>query len=488
MLYHMLSQTVQRLPDQPFMEWGDESLSYQQFQNAVDRFAAALAADGIGPGDKVIVLLPNGPEFAVSVFAIVKLGAIVVPLNTAFQDSELEYYLQDSQARIMITNPAIEASHGELIAGSSGCRLLTEVPVDTRDVPPAERSPVSGPVIYQYSSGSTGTPKRVTRSQENLVTEADNFLATVDTSEADRILTVVPMFHAHGFGNCLLAATRSGATLVVLPAFKRKTALKTLTEKHITIFPGVPFMFSILADSPSIQGQPLPELRLAFSAGAPLARETYENFRDKFNVPIRQLYGSTETGSVAINTGSTEGERWSSIGHPMKNVSVTIIDDAGHELPPGESGELKICTPALTSGYANLDEVNAETFRDGCFWSGDVGHLDAEGNIYITGRTKLFINAGGNKVDPGQVEEVIGRHVAVEEVVVVGIKGQYGQEVIKAAIVKKDDQELSPEDIKNWCDGKLAEFKVPRIIEFRAEIPRSPLGKILRKYLQEDAS
>lgn len=486
MLYQMLADTAQRIPSQTFMEWGENSLCFQDFRNAVDQFSATLAKSGIRPGDAVILLLPNGPEFAIGIFAIAKLGGIAVPLNTAFQDKELQFYFNDSQARALVTSADILHSYGNLISENSDCKVITQVPISVGPTEPEQHQPWNSSVLYQYSSGSTGTPKRVIRTQEQLVHEANNFTATVKASASDRILTVVPLFHAHGFGNCLLASVCSGATMVILSSFKRKSALNTLADKEITLFPGVPFMFSILADSPSIQGMSLPKLRLAFSAGAPLARETFENFKAKFSIPIRQLYGSTETGSVTINTGSTDGDCWASIGTPMQNVTVRIVGENDKPVATGERGELVICSPALTKGYANLDEINQQTFRDGCFWSGDVGYKDENGNIYITGRTKLFINAGGNKVDPGQVEEVISRHPAVDEVVVVGIKGQYGQEIIKAAIVKKAEQECTAELIKEWCNGKLADFKIPRIIEFRAEIPRSPLGKILRKYLQDD--
>ncbi len=490
MLYAMLAATVARDPAHIFMEMGEDTLDYGGFLAAVDAFAETLAGLDIGSGDPAIVLLPNGPEFAIACFAIARNGGIIVPLNTAFQAKELEYYLTDSGAGVMITTPAMAEQHGEQIrAVSPKCTLVTDVPVHVdpkADCP--QREPYSGTGLYQYSSGSTGTPKRVVRTQQQLLCEADNYHITANTGPDDRILAVVPMFHAHGFGNCLIAAARSGATLVVLPAFKRKAALTTLAEKEITIFPGVPFMFSILADSPSIAGMPLPKLRLAFSAGAPLGKETFDNFLNKFGVPVRQLYGSTETGSITINLDSTDGERWASIGKPMANVTVNLIDDNGNPAAPGEEGEVVVESGAMTAGYANLEETNRETFRDGQFWSGDLGRLDEDGNIYITGRKRLFINAGGNKVDPGQVEEVINSHAAVHECVVVGVKGQYGQEIVKAAVVLNEGAECTKEAIKDWCEGKLAEFKIPRIIEFRAEIPRSPLGKILRKYLQEEVA
>jgi long-chain acyl-CoA synthetase len=294
------------------------------------------------------------------------------------------------------------------------------------------------------------------------------------------------MFHAHGFGNCLLAAVRVGATIVALESFNRQDVLDALLHKGISVFPGVPFMFSILADSPSISGAELPALRLAFSAGAPLAQKTFDSFMQKFGVPVRQLYGSTETGSVAINLGSTEGDLWGSVGQPMRNVEVKIVDEQGQPAGVDQTGEIVILSPAMTRGYANLEDVNRDTFRDGHFWSGDLGRIDADGNLFISGRKKLFINVGGNKVDPAELEALIATHPSVTESVVLGIGGGHSQEIIKAVVVCKQD--CSAEEIREWCRGKVADFKVPRIVEFRDEIPRSPLGKILRKYLQDESS
>ncbi len=487
MLYEMLNETVSRHVNAVAVEAGELSLSYAELLQRVDQMAATLAEKGIKAGDKVLLLLPNSADYPAVVFGVARLGAVVVPVNHAYQAKELGFYLGDSRASVVITTDALRTLHADLIEEvCPGCVVLTpaEAYAMATVSNTADRQAVQGEGLYQYSSGSTGTPKRVPRTQENLIHEAENFVATTGVSCADRILTVVPLFHAHGFGNCMLAAARTGATLVILPTFNPQRVMTTLREKNITVYPAVPFMFAIMADSASIDACALPQLRLAFSAGAPLSEETYQAFRTKFGVPIRQLYGSTETGSVAINLRDTDNGHWASVGAPMQNVQVEIFDEQGKPVPAGVSGEIVIRSPAMTTGYANLEEVNRETFREGDFWTGDLGHYDADGYLFITGRTRLFINAGGNKVDPAEIEDLLMQHPAVKESVVVGIKGQYGHEVIKAVIVPK--AECTADEIRDWCSSRLVEYKVPRIVEFREEIPRSPLGKILRKYLQTE--
>jgi long-chain acyl-CoA synthetase len=257
------------------------------------------------------------------------------------------------------------------------------------------------------------------------------------------------------------------------------TVLKT---KGITIFPGLPFIFSILADSNSITKVELTDLKLAFTAGAPLSQKIFEGFKNKFGVPLRQLYGSTETGSISINLGKTDDGLWESVGKPMHGVTVMIMSEEGQLLPPCNIGEVVVHSAAMTHGYAGSVEVNREAFRDGYFWSGDLGKLDSDGNLFITGRKKQFINVGANKVDPKEIEELLNTHPSIQESVVLGIPGLYGDEIVKAVLVL--NEKLDAEIVKDWLRGKIADFKIPRVIEFRQEIPRSPLGKILRKHLQ----
>ncbi len=252
------------------------------------------------------------------------------------------------------------------------------------------------------------------------------------------------------------------------------------------MFPAVPFIFHTLAETRRSTRADVAALRLCISAGAPLAPETYELFHARFGTPIRQLYGCSEAGSVTINLDPDPTSSCASVGRPMRGVDLVVVDEDGVSRPPGESGEIEFRSSALTAGYVGADPAADELFHDGWFRTGDLGHLDDTGNLYVTGRTKLFISTSGFKVDPFEVEAVLRAHPDVADVVVVGTKGDRGEEVVKAVVVpdgSATDESRLHDQLIAACGDTLAPFKVPRIVEFRSEIPRSPLGKILRKYL-----
>ncbi len=349
--------------------------------------------------------------------------------------------------------------------------------------------------LYQYSSGSTGRPKRVGRTQHNLYHEVNNFTQTVKITTADNILCLVPMYHAHGLGNCLLASINNGATLVILEqfrqqgtpvevpfVFRRLRVLELIEQEQITILPAVPYIFNTLAQTPADTTADLTSLRLCFSAGNFLSQDIFEGFRTRFGISIKQLYGCTEAGSVAIDLDEV-AKPYGSVGRPIQNVEIKIIGDRKTQLPVGEIGEIVIKSETLTSGYHNMPELNQQAFVDGAFLTGDLGKIDESGRLYITGRKKILIDTGGRKVDPIEIEDVLITHTNIREAVVVGAKGFFAGEIIKAVIVTEEGQVCDAKEISAYCKARLAEFKVPRIIEFREEIPKSPLGKILRKAL-----
>jgi long-chain acyl-CoA synthetase len=261
---------------------------------------------------------------------------------------------------------------------------------------------------------------------------------------------------------------------------KRQRALEVLVRERATIFPGVPFLFRMLADVPG--DADLSALRLCYSAGTSLPPAIFEAFQRRFGLPVRQLYGCTEAGALTINLEPDPTATAGSVGRPMEGVEIEIVDENRHAVPRGTTGEIAIRTPAMTRGYHDMDELNRDVFRDGFFFTGDVGRLDDQGRLWITGRKKLFIEVAGNKVDPIEVEDVLIAHPTVEEAVVVGLPGKTaGEEVVKAVVVATAP--LAERELIDWCQARLARFKVPQLVEFRAEIPKSPLGKVLRKYL-----
>jgi long-chain acyl-CoA synthetase len=488
----MLAATVERFGDRPAVVDGPRRKTWAQLDADVRTRAAALSTRGVGRGDGVALVLGNGHEFVTTFFATQQLGAMAVPLNPQFTDAELGQHLAQCDVAGIVTDA--EAAPAMRVWAKTEPSLWVEdaAEIDGPDdvVPEGGARDAIDPAdaaLFAFSSGSTGTPKGMIRTNANLTAEAEQFHDTVGVTERDVILAVVALFHAHGLGNALLASVRSGATLVLLPRFERDAVLTAIADEHVTTFPGVPFIFQTLAETRRAERADVSSLRLCISAGAPLAPETFDLFQVRFGTPIRQLYGCSEAGSVTIDLDADPTVSRVSAGRPMRGIDVQVVDEEGRARPGGETGEIEFRSPALTAGYVGEHAAANEAFHDGWFRTGDLGHVDETGNLYVTGRTKLYISTSGFKVDPFEVEAALRAHPGVADVVVVGVKGNLGEEVVKAVVVPDPaaaiDRQRLPEELLTVCREGLAPFKMPRIVELRDEIPRSPLGKILRKYL-----
>jgi len=508
MLTQLLDKAVSNYPDKTAIVCDNIRMSYQELCTKVEGLSRGLDSIGLNQGDCVVFLLPNCPEFVIGFYAVAKLDGIVLPLNHLFKTEEIGYYLADSDVKAVIT----DSKRADLClqAISNFNRTIQLIVVDEvhsqakyfHDLIFAKESeskaalPTSDDVLYQYSSGSTGRPKRASRTQENLYHEAKNFAKTTKVNSSDNILCVVPLYHAHGLGNCLLAAICNGATLVILEqskqngisvevpfVFKIPRILDLIKTEKITILPGVPYIFKAMAESPASEETDLSMVKLCFSAGNFLGKDIFEQFLTRFGLPIRQLYGCTEAGSISINLDKNCEGTWNSVGIPPKNVEIKIIDEKGNGLDAGVVGEVIIKSPTLTKAYHNLPQVNQQAFKNGTFFTGDLGKCDVEGRLYITGRKKIFIDTGGRKVDPVEIEDILLSHSKVKEAVVVGVKEHHSGEIVKAVIIPREPEEFLEQELFSYCKEHLAEFKVPKIVEFRDEIPKSPLGKILRRQL-----
>jgi long-chain acyl-CoA synthetase len=495
MLMELLYQSASSRPDDVALVYRDERLTHAELAERVERLAAGLASEGIGAGDAVALLLPNDPTFVASYYAISALGAIVVPVNPAFKQDELDFYFRQCAVRAVISDDRSAGVCERIVAGwdepakviptsaAHGQALTLDMLMAAEPAKLARRSPEE-PLVYMFSSGSTGRPKRVARTHGQLRGEAE-YYDWMGIGPEDKIFCTIPLFHTYGMGCCMIAATRAGATHVMLEdpnpfLLRRQRALELIVAEGVTIYPGVPFNFRLMAEAPA--SADLSSVRLAFSAGTALPRPFFDAFLDKFGVPVRQLYGCTEAGTLTANLDPDPVATFESVGTPVDGVEVLIEDDEGRPVPAGTVGEIAVKSPGLTSGYSDMEELNRQAFRDGFFLSGDLGELDEEGRLTITGRKKLLIEVGGYKVDPIEVEDVVGAHPKVAEAVVVGVETKVqGEELVKAVVVPSD--ELEERDLIGFCQQRLANFKVPQVVEFREEIPKSPLGKILRKYL-----
>jgi long-chain acyl-CoA synthetase len=510
MLEQLLFKTVKEYPEKIAIVYDKQRISYKELYSKVRKLSKGLSSIGISRGDCIALILPNCPEFAIAFYAAAQLGAVVVPINHLFKEEEIRYYISDSNARLIITDKKRTQTCKNIISKLDrkielilidGVEQLTLyfddliLPEKTQELD--NISSLTGDVLYQYSSGSTGKPKRVCRTLNNLYHEVNNFTETVNITPSDKILCIVPLYHAHGLGNCLLAATCNGATLVMLEpvlqngnpvevpfVFRRQRVLELIENEKITILPAVPYIFNTLAEEmPDDLPVDLSTLRLCFSAGNFLSKDIFDKFLLKWKIAVRQLYGSTEAGSISINLDEKPETTYDSVGSPMKNVEIKIISDESEVLPMGKIGEVVIKSQALTSGYSSMPELNQQVFKDGWFFTGDLGKKDEAGRLYITGRKKLLIDTGGYKVDPLEIENILMTHPQVKEAVVVGVKQADGRELIKAVIVTETGEKLVGNEIILFCKERVTDYKIPRIIEFRDEIPKSPLGKILRKDL-----
>ncbi len=496
MLMQSLYAQAEARPQHTAIVHGDERIAWADLLERVERLASGLRQRGIGPGDAVGLVLLDEPWFVCAFHAVTALGAVVVPVNPSFKQAELDFCFRSAAVSAIVSDERAAGVCGRIAASLEG-----DVPVFTTSVAhgqahtldalieegSSERLPARAPgeqLVCQFSSGSTGRPKRVPRTHGQCAAEAAMYGSLGLTAE-DRIFSAIPLFHTWGMGACLFASAVSGATIVILEnpqpfLLKRHRALELIEREQATIFPGVPFNFRLMADAPT--GADLSSVRLCFSAGTALPRSTFEAFGERFGVLVRQLYGTTETGMIAANLDADPVATFESVGRPLEGVEVVIVDDEGAPLAPGEKGEVAIASPAASEGYAGTRRTGKAAFSDGRFLTGDVGHLDADGRLYLDGRRKLLIEVGGLKVDPVEVQDVIGAHPSVSDVIVVGVRGESeGEETVKAVVVPSEDCDEA--ELIALCRERLANFKVPRTVEFRDGIPRSPLGKVLRKDL-----
>jgi len=490
-----LAAHARSAPDRLALVDGMNRLSYADLDDLVDRMAAALAEGGVRPGRAVATLLPNSSEMVVALLATLRCGAIVLPISPLYKQTEIETMLGQERPQAVFASvdgfPAVDSVLADLAAPSvlkvgvseapAGWRSYAELLQSARPRVEARAFEGSAPALWLYSSGSTGGSKRISRTRAQISAEASAFHATTETTTNDVVLCAVPLSHAHGLANGLLAAIYVGATLVVHERFDRRRFLTDIEAERVTIVPGSPFMFKVLAETPMKREPDVSSIRLCLTAGAPLAREVFEACRDRFGLSVRQLYGTTETGAASINLSEDVDATWASVGRPLRGVEIGVFDAQDRPLPPGIEGAIGIRSPAMFDGY-EIDALNATALRRGHFFAGDLGKLDAEGRLYITGRDTLFINLSGNKADPAEVERVLAAHPKVVESVVLGIRQAGGDEIVKAVVVTREPMDAA--ELVEFCRGRIADFKIPRLIEFRDEIPRNALGKVLRKYLQ----
>ncbi len=493
-LVDLFAASVRRVPERSAIVFRDRALTYRELHARADAAAALLRGLGIGAGVRVLLMSPNVPEFAVGYLGILRAGATVVPLNPLLKAEEVRYVLEDSGAHAMV---GLEASLPLLRAARAGlgraCPVLSlDGPAagDAGDVSfpgtaqvgrPFAPAPASGDdvAVCLYTSGTTGRPKGALLTHANLIANVQSFRMVLHVSEEDVFLAALPLFHAYGATVLFLEPLSIGATVVVEPRFVPDAVLRAMVQHRVTLFAGVPSMYAVLAATPRPGGD-FSSLRLCISGGAPLPVAVAEAFEAKYGVPIFEGYGPTECAPVLTVNPPFGVRKLGSVGRPIPQVELRIVDDQGNPLPAGEVGEIVARGPNVMRGYLNRPAETAAALRDGWYHTGDLGRVDADGYYYIVDRKTDLILVGGLNVYPREVELVLTGHPAVAEAAVVGVPDPIRGEAPKAFVILRNGERVSPQDLLQWCRQRLANYKVPRSVAMVEDLPRTVTGKILK--------
>ncbi len=482
-----LTRTAVDLPDAVAIRLDDTAITYRQLDAASQRVAGLLRDRGVQPGDRVAIMLPNVPPFAVLYYGILRAGAVVVPMNPLLKAREVAYYLGDSGARLMFV---WEGFAEEAIAGAehSGTEAIVIEPAGFTTLL-ASSAPVADVVdrdgadtaVILYTSGTTGQPKGAELTHDNL--SRNTQLSVEDliaVTPHDVVFGGLPLFHVFGQTCGLNAAVASGATLTLLPRFDPTKAFEVLVRDKVTVFQGVPTMYTALVNHPDRENYDLSALRVCVSGGAAMPVEVMTAFEQAFGCVVLEGYGLSETSPVA--SFNLPGRRKAgSIGTPVSGVEFRVVDDAGNDVARGDIGEIAIRGHNVMKGYWAKPDETAKAIRNGWFHTGDMARQDEDGFYFIVDRKKDMIIRGGYNVYPREIEEVLYEHPAVAEAAVLGVPHVELGEEVGAAVTLKPGATATVEELRDFVKGQVAAYKYPRHVELFDALPKGPTGKILKR-------
>jgi long-chain acyl-CoA synthetase len=527
-LYSLLTDAAKAHPGSRCIHYQGRDFTYSQVDEISSRFASSLVSLGLGKGDRVAVFLPNVPQLVFAFFGILKAGGIVVMCNPTYKERELEHQLSDSGAKIAVASrtvakgldlyKSLEGSRGRLqlkhvitthlgdylpavkrrLAGLVG---IKDVPrADTLDFAElvdsnsplkeyARVDPVDDVALLQYTGGTTGVSKGAMLTHYNLVSNAVYACSLFPVTERDVSLCVLPLFHIYGLTVTMNSPMAAGAAMVLLPSFHVDEVLKTIQSQKVTIFSGAPAMYIAINSKPDVKKYNLRSIRGCLSGGSALPPAVRRKFVELTGGNLVEGYGLSETSPIThCNPVSGGVAKDGSIGPPFSETDAMIVDigDRSKALRVGEVGELAVRGPQVMKGYWNQKAETDAVLKDGWLLTGDIAKMDQDGYFYIVDRKKDMINVGGLKVYPREVEDVLFEHPDVKEAGVIGIPDGFSGEAVKAFVVLKDPAKATSEkDIVEFCQTRMAKFKVPKEVEFVQELPKTLIGKVLRRKLRE---
>jgi len=529
-LQETLRRTAKKFPDRPAVHFMGKEIPYRKLFESSLKLANYLRKIGLQKGDRVAVMLPNTPQTFISFYGILFAGGIVVQVNPLFTEREIAFQLKDAGAKFIIVldmlfnrvknveketdlrhiivtgikdylpfpknllYPMVQKRQKTVppkVEHAGRHHLFAEIMkrAEAKDIPD-EVNPKEDVAILQYTGGTTGFPKGVMLTHFNLYANAkmcDAWMYKFKEGEG-ATLGVLPLFHVYGLTTVLVFPVMKGDMVILLPRFDAGEVLKTIDKLKPKVFPGAPTMYIGLLNHPDLEKYDLSSIEICLSGSAPLPVEVQQQFEKLSGGKLVEGYGLTESSPVTHANFLWDNERVKgSIGVPWPDTDAKIVSlSTGETLPPGEIGELAVKGPQVMKGYWNRPEETEQALKDGWLMTGDLGYMDENGYFYIVDRKKDMIIAGGYNIYPREVEEVLYEHPAVKEAVVAGVPDPYRGETVKAYIVLKEGQRVTEEELDRFARKQLAAYKVPRIYEFRDELPKTAVGKILRRQLVEE--
>lgn len=524
-----LVNAAEKFPEKIAIHFMGKEITYKKLYEDTLNLAGYLQGLGITKGDRVAIMLPNTPQAVVSYFAILMAGAIVVQTNPLYTERELEYQMKDSGANAIITldilyprvskimpqtnlqhiivtaikdylpfpknlvYPFIQKKQYGLVVNvkhEGSTHLLTEIlKMKPQTLIKHDFDFEEDLALLQYTGGTTGFPKGVMLTHKNLVSNATMCQAWLYKAKPgeESVLGILPFFHVYGMTTVLILSVMQAQKMILLPKFDVVTTLKTIHKQRPTLFPGAPTIYIGLLNHPDLKKYDLSSIEACISGSAPLPVEVQQKFEEVTGGKLVEGYGLTESSPVTHSNFLWDRPRVKgSIGVPYPDTDAAIISVEGEHVPVGEIGEIAVKGPQIMKGYWNRPEDTAQTLRDGWLLTGDLGYMDEHGYFFVVDRKKDMIIAGGYNIYPREIEEVLYEHPEVKEVVAAGIPDPYRGETVKVYIVLKEGSTVTEDELNQFVRKYLAAYKAPRLYEFRKELPKTAVGKILRRTLVEE--
>jgi len=490
-------KTFRKFPGKTSIELDGQTATFSEIDAATNKIANRLRGLGVEKGDRIAQYVPNSFELIYTTVSSFKLGAIVVPMNVAFKEKEIAYFLRDSEAKVIVTDaqrlPVLEGVLKDLPAlehivvtdscGQNGGYISfsdlldgddSELDVDIADD--------DGAFIF-YTSGTTGKSKGALLTQKNVTSNLQALHEAWRWTADDLFLLTLPMFHIHGLGVGLCGSLYNGCSTIIRGKFNAANVLNTIHNQKVTLFMGVPTMYFRLLDVENCEKYDVSSMRLFVSGSAPLSKELFAKFHKTFGHRILERAGMSE--SMMNYSNPYDGERRpGTVGFPLPGVKARIVDENFNDVPTNVEGEIVIKGPNLLKEYWRNEEATRKSFKNGWFKTGDICKRDADGYISIVGRSKDIIISGGVNLYPREIEEVIESMPAVKEAAVVGVPDEEFGEAVKACIILEAGETLTAEEVIAYCKKRLASFKKPKHVEFLDELPKNAMGKIVKDRLK----